>query len=86
MKERSAKRLALRLSEIGPTMKDVREHLQYLQDFQDEVSKQKSQSQQSLAQLRIEVGIAPLPLAEQAYEEIEDILTRAIGANKEIFR
>ncbi len=85
MKEWSAKRLALRLSEIGPTMKDVREHLQYFQDFQDEVSKQKSQSQQSLAQLRIEVGIAPLPLAEQAYEEIEDILTRAIGANKEVF-
>ncbi len=85
MKERSAKRLALRLSEIGPTMKDVREHLQYFQDFQAEVTKQKSQSQQSLAQLRIEVGIAPLPRAEQAYEEIEDILTHAIGANKEVF-
>lgn len=84
IKDRSAKRLALRLSEIGPTMKDVTEHLQYFQSFKEEVSRQKSQSQQSLMQLRVEVGVAPLPLAEQAYNEIEDILTHAIGENKEI--
>ena len=84
IKERSPKRLALRLSEIGPTVKDFLEHLQYFQDFQAEVTKQRSQSQQSLTQLRTEVGIAPLPLAEQAYNEIEDILTHAIEANKEI--
>jgi len=86
IKERSPKRLALRLSEIGPTVKDFLEHLQYFQDFQAEVTKQKSQLQQSLMQLRTEVGIVPLPLAEQAYEEIEDILTHAFEANKEISR
>jgi len=86
IKERSPKRLALRLSEIGPTVKDFLEHLQYFQDFQAEVTQQKSQSQQSLTQLRTEVGIAPLPLAEQAYNEIEDILTHAIEAKKEISR
>lgn len=86
IKERSPKRLALRLSEIGPTVKDILDHLQYFHDFQEEASRQKSQSQESLTQLRIEVGIAPLPLAEQAYNQVEDILTHAIEANKELSR
>jgi len=87
IREQSSKQLALRLSNIGPIMKDAQEHLQYFQDFRDEVSKQKSQSQQSLTQLRAEVGTAPLPLvAEQAYIDIERILTKTIEAIKEMSR
>ncbi len=87
VKEQNYQRVALRLSTIGPTMKDAQEHLQYFQNFQEEVSKHVSQSQQSLIGLRAEVGTAPLPpLAEQAYNEIEDILTLASEANKEMSR
>ena len=87
IKEQNPKRLALRLSDIGPTVKDAQEHLQYFQDFRDEVSRQKSQSQQSLTQLRTEVGTAPLSLiTEQVYIDIEHILTQTIEATKEMSR
>ncbi len=82
IKEQSPKGLALRLSGVGPTVKDVQEHLQYFENFQEEVSKHISQSQHSLIELRAEVGPAPLPpLAEQEYNGIEYILTRAIEAS-----
>jgi hypothetical protein len=83
IKEQSPKGLALRLSAIGQTVKDAQEHLQYFQSFQDEVSKYISQSERSLTEFRSEVGPEPLPpLAEQAYSEIENLLTRAIEASK----
>lgn len=83
IKEQSPKGLALRLSGVGQTVKDAQEHLQYFQGFQDEVSKYISQSERSLTEFRSEFGPEPLPpLAEQAFGEIENLLTRAIEASK----
>lgn len=87
IKEQSHKRLALRLSDSGPTVKDMQEHLQYFQDFKKEVSMHMFQSEQKLSKLRDEVGTVPLPpLASQAYDEIQQSLTQAIAAYKEMSR
>lgn len=86
-REQSSKQLALRLSNIGPAVKDAQEHLQFFQDFRKEVSKQVAQAQQNLTQLRAEVGTAPLSsVAEQTYTDIEYILTQTIEATREILR
>jgi hypothetical protein len=57
VKERSPKRLALRLSEISPTVKDFLEHLRYFQDFQAEVTKQISNRNKVLRNCATKLGL-----------------------------
>lgn len=83
IKEQSQRRLALRLSEVSPTIKDAQEHLQYFRDFQNEATQQMSQTKLRITQLRGDIGDASLPTdVEKVYSDVESILT--IEAAKEV--
>lgn len=84
-RENRTKALALRLSGIVSTQKEATEHLQFLQNFKNEVSKQLAQLQQRFDQIRDETARSTPPaLVERTYQEVETIMTHIIQESLEV--